>query len=52
MAVEPERPPLIEAGDNAHDFEISNQDGEPVEASDLQGKTGVLSSSPKAETPE
>jgi thioredoxin-dependent peroxiredoxin len=38
-------------GDIAPDFELSNQDGEPVKLSDLRGKPVVLYFYPKADTP-
>jgi peroxiredoxin Q/BCP len=39
------------AGDPAPDFELPNQDGEPVRLSDLRGKRTVLYFYPKADTP-
>ena len=38
-------------GDKAPDFELPNQDGEPVRLSDLAGRTVVLYFYPKADTP-
>jgi thioredoxin-dependent peroxiredoxin len=42
---------MIETGTQAPDFELSNQDGEPVKLSDYRGKTVVLYFYPKADTP-
>ncbi len=42
---------MIEPGKKAPDFELSNQDGEPVKLSDLRGKPVVLYFYPKADTP-
>jgi peroxiredoxin Q/BCP len=42
---------MIEPGTPAPDFELPNQDGEPVKLSDLKGKTVVLYFYPKADTP-
>lgn len=42
---------MIEAGDTAPDFELLDQDGEPVKLSDHRGKTVVLYFYPKADTP-
>jgi thioredoxin-dependent peroxiredoxin len=39
------------AGDPARDFELSNQDGEPVRLSSLRGQRVVLYFYPKADTP-
>jgi thioredoxin-dependent peroxiredoxin len=39
------------AGDPAPDFQLSNQDGEPVRLSDLRGQRVVLYFYPKADTP-
>jgi peroxiredoxin Q/BCP len=41
----------MKAGDKAPDFELRNQDGEPVRLSDLRGRTVVLYFYPKADTP-
>ncbi|MGA7705732.1 MAG: thioredoxin-dependent thiol peroxidase [Solirubrobacteraceae bacterium] len=42
---------MIEPGKKAPDFELPNQDGEPVKLSDLRGKPVVLYFYPKADTP-
>ena len=42
---------MLETGDNAPDFELPDQDGEPVKLSDLRGQTVVLYFYPKADTP-
>ncbi|HEX8857308.1 MAG TPA: thioredoxin-dependent thiol peroxidase [Thermoleophilaceae bacterium] len=42
---------MLEAGEKAPDFELQNQDGEPVRLSDLRGRTVVLYFYPKADTP-
>jgi thioredoxin-dependent peroxiredoxin len=42
---------MIELGDKAPEFELSNQDGEVVKLSDLRGQTVVLYFYPKADTP-
>jgi peroxiredoxin Q/BCP len=42
---------MIEAGATAPDFELRNQDGEPVRLSDLRGRPVVLYFYPKADTP-
>ena len=42
---------MIATGTQAPDFELSNQDGEPVKLSDYRGKTVVLYFYPKADTP-
>jgi thioredoxin-dependent peroxiredoxin len=44
-------PPVIEPGDTAPDFELSDQHGNPVSLSGLRGKTVVLYFYPKADTP-
>ena len=41
----------MQEGDTAPDFELSNQDGEPVRLSDFGGRTVVLYFYPKADTP-
>ena len=41
----------MQEGDQAPDFELSNQDGQPVRLSSLRGKTVVLYFYPKADTP-
>jgi peroxiredoxin Q/BCP len=42
---------VISEGDTAPDFELPNQDGEPVRLSDLRGRSVVLYFYPKADTP-
>jgi peroxiredoxin Q/BCP len=42
---------VIDPGSPAPDFELANQDGEPVKLSDYRGKTVVLYFYPKADTP-
>ena len=42
---------MIETGTAAPDFELANQDGEPVKLSGLRGKPVVLYFYPKADTP-
>ncbi len=42
---------MIEIGTAAPDFELSNQDGEPVTLAGLRGKNVVLYFYPKADTP-
>jgi peroxiredoxin Q/BCP len=42
---------LIEAGQQAPDFTLPDQDGEPVALSDLRGRPVVLYFYPKADTP-
>jgi thioredoxin-dependent peroxiredoxin len=42
---------MIEPGQPAPDFELPNQDGEPVRLSDLRGRRIVLYFYPKADTP-
>ena len=42
---------MIEPGQLAPDFELPNQDGEPVRLSSLQGRPVVLYFYPKADTP-
>jgi peroxiredoxin Q/BCP len=42
---------MLETGDQAPDFELPDQDGEPVKLSDLRGQTVVLYFYPKADTP-
>jgi peroxiredoxin Q/BCP len=41
----------MQEGESAPDFELRNQDGEPVRLSDYTGKTVVLYFYPKADTP-
>jgi thioredoxin-dependent peroxiredoxin len=43
--------PMIEQGDLAPDFELPDQDGQPVKLSDLRGKPVVVYFYPKADTP-
>lgn len=42
---------MIETGTEAPDFELVNQDGEPVKVSDHRGHWVVLYFYPKADTP-
>ena len=42
---------MIETGQQAPDFELPNQDGEPVRLSSLRGSPVVLYFYPKADTP-
>ena len=42
---------MIEPGQSAPDFELPDQDGNPVRLSDLRGKRVVLYFYPKADTP-
>jgi peroxiredoxin Q/BCP len=42
---------MIDAGTLAPDFELLNQDGEPVKLSEHRGKRVVLYFYPKADTP-
>jgi len=42
---------MIEAGTSAPDFELQNQDGEPVSLSGLRGRNVVLYFYPRADTP-
>jgi len=44
-------PSIIEAGDEAPDFELPDQDGRPVKLSDLRGEPVVVYFYPKADTP-
>ena len=43
--------PMIEPGEEAPDFTLPNQDGEPVSLRDLRGRRVVLYFYPKADTP-
>src|SRR5947208_15020319 len=42
---------MIEAGTPAPDFELADQDGQPVKLSDLRGQPVVVYFYPKADTP-
>ena len=42
---------MIETGQTAPDFELADQDGDPVRLSDLRGQRVVLYFYPKADTP-
>ena len=42
---------MIQTGEQAPDFELPDQDGNPVRLSDLRGRTVVLYFYPKADTP-
>ena len=42
---------MIEPGQEAPDFTLPNQDGEPVTLRDLRGRRVVLYFYPKADTP-
>jgi peroxiredoxin Q/BCP len=42
---------MLEAGDKAPDFELPDQNGDPVKLSDLRGQTVVLYFYPRADTP-
>ena len=42
---------MLEQGQQAPDFELPDQDGNPVRLSDLRGQTVVLYFYPKADTP-
>src|SRR5215213_6176742 len=42
---------MLNAGEEAPDFELANQDGEPVRLSSLRGRWVVLFFYPKADTP-
>jgi thioredoxin-dependent peroxiredoxin len=42
---------MLQAGDNAPDFELPDQNGDPVKLSDLRGQTVVLYFYPRADTP-
>ena len=42
---------MIEPGQNAPDFELPDQDGNPVKLSDLRGQPVVVYFYPKADTP-
>jgi len=44
-------PAMINQGEMAPDFELPNQNGDPVKMSDFRGKTIVLFFYPKADTP-
>ena len=51
MAIDAEEHRLPRAGDQAPDFELPDQDGEPVRLSALRGQPVVLYFYPKADTP-
>ncbi len=42
---------MLQAGDQAPDFELPDQNGDPVKLSDLKGQTVVLYFYPRADTP-
>lgn len=42
---------MLQAGDHAPDFELPDQNGDPVKLSDLKGQTVVLYFYPRADTP-
>jgi peroxiredoxin Q/BCP len=42
---------MLQAGDQAPDFELPDQNGEPVRLADLKGQTVVLYFYPRADTP-
>ncbi len=42
---------MLQQGDRAPEFELSDQDGEPVRLAELKGKTVVLFFYPRADTP-
>jgi peroxiredoxin Q/BCP len=42
---------MLEAGEQAPDFELLDQEGDPVKLSDLKGQTVVLYFYPRADTP-
>ena len=42
---------MLQAGDNAPDFELPDQNGDPVKLSSLKGQTAVLYFYPRADTP-
>ncbi len=42
---------MLEIGDQAPDFTLPDQDGNPVTLSDLRGQTVVVYFYPKADTP-
>ena len=41
---------MLQAGDKAPDFELPDQNGDPVKLSDLKGQTLVLYFYPRADT--
>ncbi len=43
---------MIEQGDQAPDFDLPDQDGNPVKLSDLRGQPVVVYFYPKADTPD
>lgn len=42
---------MLQAGDQAPDFELPDQNGDPVKLSDLRGQTVILYFYPRADTP-
>jgi len=46
-----ERGPMVEVGQPAPDFELPDQNGEPVRLSGLRGQKVVVYFYPKADTP-
>jgi thioredoxin-dependent peroxiredoxin len=42
---------MLQAGDKAADFELPDQNGDPIKLSDLKGETVVLYFYPRADTP-
>jgi len=42
---------MVQAGDRAPDFELPDQNGDPVKLADLKGQTVVLYFYPRADTP-
>jgi thioredoxin-dependent peroxiredoxin len=42
--------PMIDQGDQASDFTLPDQDGNPVKLSDLQGQPVIVYFYPKADT--
>jgi cytochrome oxidase Cu insertion factor (SCO1/SenC/PrrC family) len=50
LGVELASGPVLQAGDQAPDFELPDQNGDPVKLSDLKGQTVVLYFYPRADT--